>query len=54
LHPSDLPLPQGVARNRAVELAGVEMGEAVMRSDQLAEGAFAGGRRSVNGDDHAN
>src|SRR5262245_48553324 len=43
---------QGIARNGAVELAGVEMGKAVMRGDEPAESAFAGSRGAVDRDQH--
>ena len=39
-------------RHRAIEQPGVEMAQAVMRGELLAERALAGGRRSVDGDDH--
>ena len=39
--------------HRAIEQAGVEMAQAVMRGEPLAERALAGRRRSVDGDDHA-
>src|SRR6476659_5674391 len=45
---------QGVARHGAVERAGVEIGKAVMRGDALGDGALAGRRGPVDGDDHRN
>ena len=40
------------AGDRAVEQTGVEMRQAEMRGEPLRERALAGGRRSVDGDDH--
>src|SRR4029079_12917566 len=45
---------QGVARDGAVERAGIEIGEAVMRGDALGDGSLARRRRSVDADDHRN
>src|SRR5262245_35501886 len=44
---------QRVARNGAVELAGVEMSKRIMGGDALAERTLPRGCRSVDGDDHA-
>src|SRR6185437_8401176 len=43
---------QGMERRRAVELAGVEMRQLEMLRQAPAEGALAGGRRPVDGDNH--
>ena len=40
-------------RHRPIEQAGVEMAQAVMRRESLAERALARGRRPIDGDDHA-
>ena len=41
-------------RDRAIDQPGVEMAIAVMGGEALAERAFAGGRGSVDRDNHAN
>src|SRR5262245_60477985 len=45
---------QGVARDGAVERAGVEISESVMLGDALGDRALAGRRRPVDRDDHRN
>src|SRR5262245_28713323 len=45
---------QGVARDGAVERAGVEISEPVMPGDALGDRALAGRRRPVDRDDHRN
>src|SRR5450432_4384995 len=40
--------------HRAVDHAGIEVAIAVIGGEALAEGAFAGGGRSVDGDNHEN
>src|SRR5262245_47401564 len=45
---------QGVARNGAVERAGVEISESVMPGDALGDRALAGRRRPVDRYDHRN
>ena len=38
--------------DRAIQQARIEMAQPVMRGQSLADGAFAGRRRSIDGDDH--
>ena len=45
-----MPSAQGPRRHRAVEQAGIEMGEAEMGRQPPGERALAGGRRAVDGD----
>ena len=44
--------PPHVARDGAIEQAGVEMGEAELRGDALGQRALARSRRTIDGDDH--